>query len=200
MIWIPTISRHWENKFERQANFLHLNDYNMYLHIYFLVFSTYFKEHLRFLNLKMLTNFFFVKKQNRKKSHVRFPYSIISNLMMRFYNLLEATISLDSGKPIHCHIMGLQVDSDSCSDGITQPDNQKQSDYITCSLDLCPPFLTFKTSKQILYKEHNLIFRDVFFWRLPASVWKKLTLCEHTRWNLWLDWFLRITIFICVMK
>lgn len=182
MIWIPTISRHWENKFERQANFLNLNDCNMYLHIYFLFFSTYFKEPLRFFNIIMLTGFFFIKKQNKtKKALIQvFLLHYDEILMMRFQNLLGATISLDSKKPVHT------VTSWDCRQiviraRITQPDNQKRSAYTTCSLGLCPLFVTFKSSKQTLYKEHNLIFRDLFFWRLSATVRKKLTLCEHTR-------------------
>lgn len=68
-------------------------------------------------------------------------------------------------------------------------DNQNQSGYSTCPLGLCPLFITFKTPKQVFYKGDNLIFKDSFFWRPPTSLCKEFMLCEHTRWNLWLDFY-----------
>lgn len=68
-------------------------------------------------------------------------------------------------------------------------DNRNQSGYSTCSLGLCPFFITFKTPKQIFYREDNLISWESFFWMPPTTVCKELMLCEHTRWNLWLDFY-----------
>lgn len=109
---------------------------------------------------------------------------------MRFYDHLETTISLDRMKPIHKITsldlnQSLHLDSDSCPDLSTQPDvslalfsiwGLKTIWLYYLFFRSSPLFITFKTSKQILYKGNNLTFRDSFFWKPPITLWKESVL------------------------
>lgn len=138
----------------------------MYLHIYFCGFFNLFLRTPQVFKSKNAYQFLLCKTRSHKFS---FSCSIISNL--RFQNLLGATTSLPRQTARSPYTQSPHRDSiqrvthaqiplhrPMCSLHFFPLENQKQLGYCTCSLGLCPLFIIFKTSKQILYKKKQLNF------------------------------------------